>query len=346
MTAMVRAAGLMGYPALMRSLGVDPLPLLRRYHIAAAQLQDEDALVSLRDGIELLEASAAAARCDDLGLRMAQVQGINTLGALAVAMQHSPTVADALQCASRHLYVHSAGMVFSVLPHSTLVAGAAELRFELVLPHPPVLRQVTDQSIGTLHRILQFLARDQYVLKAVSLPHRPLAPLTTYRAFFGAPVRVDQPYAGLHVDAQTLAVRLQAVNEPLRRMAMDYLAQQFGEPGQTLATRVRIAIRRTLGSNLARRPAIAELLNMHPRTLQRRLELEGTTFEALREEVCKQAALRYLRETQVPLSQVAGLLGLSEQSALTRSCRRWFDAPPSQLRTAYRHQAAKQRAAS
>lgn len=334
MKVMVRATSLKGYPALMRSLGVEPAALLRRHGITAKQLNDEDALVSLRDAIELLEASAAAAHCDDLGLRMTQAQDIGILGPLAVAMQNSPTVADALQCASRHLYVHSPGIVLSVLPRSTLLADATELRIEFVLPRPPVLRQVTDQSLATLHRILRFLAGERYTLKAVALPHRPLAPLAAYRAFFGAPVRVDQPHAGLHVGAQTLAVKLHAMNESLRRMAMSYLTLQFGDPGQTLAMRVRIAIRRTLGSELGRKPAIAELLNMHPRTLQRRLEAEGTTFEALRDDVCKQAALRYLRETQVPLSQVAGLVGLSEQSALTRSCRRWFDAPPSQLRRA------------
>ncbi len=332
MTMMVRATRLRGYPALMRSLGVAPGALLRRHRITAEQLDDDDAMVSPRAAIELLEASAAAANCGDLGLRMAQAQDISVLGPLAVAMQNSPTVADALQCASRHLYVHSPGIVFAVLPHSTLVSGATELRIEIVLPRPPALRQVIEQSIGTMHRILQFLARDRYALKSVALPHQPLAPLTAYRAFFAAPIRAQQPHAGLHVSPQTLAVKLQAVTESLRRMAMEYIAQQFADPGQSLSMRVRIAIRRTLASDFGRRTAIADLLNMHLRTLQRRLEAEGTCFEDLREEVCKQAALRYLRETQLPLSQVAGLLGLSKQSALTRSCRRWFDAPPSQLR--------------
>jgi AraC-like DNA-binding protein len=34
------------------------------------------------------------------------------------------------------------------------------------------------------------------------------------------------------------------------------------------------------------------------------------------------------------MSQVAAALGLSEQSALSRSCRRWFDATPSEVRAA------------
>ena len=115
-------------------------------------------------------------------------------------------------------------------------------------------------------------------------------------------------------------------------MAVDYLTAHFGDPGQSISSRVRLAIRRTLSTVHASKPAIADLLGMHQRTLQRRLEAEGTSFEDIREEVRKQAALRYLCETRVPFTQLAGLIGLSEQSALTRSCRRWFGETPSEVR--------------
>jgi AraC-like DNA-binding protein len=42
--------------------------------------------------------------------------------------------------------------------------------------------------------------------------------------------------------------------------------------------------------------------------------------------------LHYLSGTRLPLSQVAGLLGFSEQSALTRYCRRCFGRTPSTIR--------------
>lgn len=71
---------------------------------------------------------------------------------------------------------------------------------------------------------------------------------------------------------------------------------------------------------------------MHPCTLQRRLDTEHTRFEALREDVRRDTALRYLCETRIPLTPLAGLLGLSEQSALSRCCRRWFGQTPSTLR--------------
>ncbi len=332
MNALVRASGLRGYQSLMLSLNADPLGLLQRHRIAPETLTDDDALIPLRSVVNLLEASATATHCPDFGLRMSQSQDISVLGPLAIAMQNSPTVADALQLASRHLYVHCPAMVFTVIKSSHLAPGSVELRLEILLPRQPVQRQVMDQCLGDMHHMLRFLARDRYSLKAVALPHAPEAPLKTYTSFFNAPVHPAQEHGGLHISRQTLTATLQAVNESLRQIAVDYLTAHFGDPGQSISSRVRLAIRRTLSTAQASKSAIADLMGMHQRTLQRRLEAEGSSFEEIREEVRKQSALRYLCETRVPLTQLAGLLGLSEQSALTRSCRRWFAATPSQIR--------------
>jgi AraC-like DNA-binding protein len=62
------------------------------------------------------------------------------------------------------------------------------------------------------------------------------------------------------------------------------------------------------------------------------LRAEGESFEAIKDSVRRQIALRYLRESSIPLIRVARLLGYSETSALSRSCYRWFSASPKQLR--------------
>ena len=71
---------------------------------------------------------------------------------------------------------------------------------------------------------------------------------------------------------------------------------------------------------------------MHPRTLQRRLREQDTTFEDIKDETRRDLALRYLAHPEVPLAQVTTVLDYSEQSALTRSCQRWFHTTPSALR--------------
>ena len=332
MTAMVRASGLRGYIALMRELQADPAEMLRRYRIAPEALGDDDALLSLRAVVHLLEASAAATRCPDFGLRLSHSQDISVLGPLAIAMQNAPTVASAVDYASHYMFVHSPGLVLTLQHGSPLVKKGAELRFEIRLARQPAQRQTMDLCLADIHHMIQLLAGERYQLRAVTLPHAPLAPLAAYTRFFGAPVRFEQEHAGLHITQATLDTSLQTVNETLRQIAVNYLSLNFEAPGQALSARVRQALRRTLATTRGRKEDVASLLGIHPRTLQRRLDTERTSFEAIREEVRKETALRYLRETRIPLTQLAGILGLSEQSALARSCRRWFGTTPSRLR--------------
>ena len=63
-------------------------------------------------------------------------------------------------------------------------------------------------------------------------------------------------------------MHLQSVNESLRQIAVDYLSR-VEAPGQSLTSRVRQALRHTLGGTGGKKTDIAELLGIHPRTLQR-----------------------------------------------------------------------------
>lgn len=329
---MVRASGLRGYEALMHQLGADAGAMLKRYRIAPESLQDEDALLSLRAVVHLLEASAAATGCADFGLRLSHSQDISVLGPLAIVMQNAPTVESAMDYASRYLFVHSPGLVLTVHDRSPVIAKAAEVRMEIRLARQPPQRQTMELCLADVHNMLRMLAAEHYVLHAVTLPHTPAAPLSVYKRFFGATILVDQPHGGLHFGRETLEASLQGVDRQLHQIAENYLSQHFRLPTQSLSARVRQAVRSTLGTPQGNKTAVAALLGMHPRTLQRHLLDERTSFESIREEVRKETALRYLRETRIPLAQLAGLLGFSEQSAMTRSCRRWFGAPPSALR--------------
>jgi AraC-like DNA-binding protein len=332
MTAMVRAAGRKGHAALMASLGVDPLPLLKRHGLPPEAADREDDLLPLRALVNLLEESAAATGCPDFGLRLAASQGIQVLGPLAAAIQHSATAGEALKTAARYLFVQSPALSLTVIEPSSLVADAVELRVAITLPNLSSSRQVMDQCLGDLHRIILFLVRRHYGLRAVTLPHLALADLSVYTRFFGAPVYPEQEHGGLHVTPATLSTSVAEANTSLREIALSYLNQHYADPGLTMTARVQRALRATLGSTRGSKAAIADLLFLHPRTLQRKLALEGAKFEDIRDEVRQQTALRLLRETRMPLTQVAGVLGLSEQSVLTRSCLRWFGQTPSVLR--------------
>lgn len=332
MTVVVRAGALQGYEALMRDLGRNPRPVLRRHAIGHAALADPEALIALDAVALLLEDSASVAGCPDFGLRLADRQDVGSLGPLAVVLQNAQTIEQGIADATRYLFVHSPGYEVVLDEQSPLITGCASLRFGLRLDRSLPQRQLVDGCLGYTWQILRGVAGSRDSLRGVSLPHTPIASDDVYHRFFGAPVFYAQPYAALHADRDMFRAELKAASPVLHQLAVEYIAQRSPPRVPELADRVRRALTATMGAGSGTKAEIAALLVLHPRTLQRRLAQEHTTFEAIRETVYQDATLRYLRETDIPLAQVAGALGYSEQSTLTRSCRRWFGATPSKIR--------------
>ena len=71
---------------------------------------------------------------------------------------------------------------------------------------------------------------------------------------------------------------------------------------------------------------------MSERTLMRRLQDEGSSYNQLLDATRRELAQRYLRQKNLSLGQITYLLGFADQSNFFRACKRWFDASPSQYR--------------
>jgi AraC-like DNA-binding protein len=73
---------------------------------------------------------------------------------------------------------------------------------------------------------------------------------------------------------------------------------------------------------------VAGYMKMSSRTLHRRLEERNLFFKELLQKTRQQLAQQYLKEGRLTLSEIALLLGYSEQSAFTRAFKRWLGITP------------------
>ncbi len=85
---------------------------------------------------------------------------------------------------------------------------------------------------------------------------------------------------------------------------------------------------------------VANELKLSPRMLYRQLAARGHQFRNLRETTLRQSALAHVQEGRLPISDIAQLLGYSEQSAFTRAFKRWTGQSPLQWRKSRQTQAA------
>jgi AraC-like DNA-binding protein len=69
-------------------------------------------------------------------------------------------------------------------------------------------------------------------------------------------------------------------------------------------------------------------LELSERSLQRRLEVEGTSFLRLLDDTRRELAQEYLGQTALSLADTAFLLGFADQSSFFRASKRWFGISP------------------
>jgi AraC-like DNA-binding protein len=154
---------------------------------------------------------------------------------------------------------------------------------------------------------------------------------TEHRAVFGCPVRFGAP-ANAFVIARSEWDRPTASgsSELLRALQAhaDELLARLGTD-QVVASRVQRLLVDELRGGEPTLARLAKRMAMSARTLQRRLDEEGTSFAAVLDDTRRELAGAYMAQRDVALADVSYLLGFSEQSAFTRAFQRWHGVAPS-----------------
>lgn len=118
--------------------------------------------------------------------------------------------------------------------------------------------------------------------------------------------------------------------EIILKAAIDEL-DRFGQSESPL-TRITNEVASNLAHGACTLPHISAKLGMSQRAVQRLLEKEGTSFRKLSEEVRRSAAERYIRGTDLPMKEIAYLIGFSELSTFSRAVKSWFGMSPRKFR--------------
>jgi AraC-like DNA-binding protein len=116
------------------------------------------------------------------------------------------------------------------------------------------------------------------------------------------------------------------------------LKQQSGN--ENFAERVRGAVQQKLTGRRPNIEDIADALHISSRTLQRRLQDEGSSFQRVLEEARHLLARHYLNNSVLELNEAAYLLGYEDASSFVRAFRTWEGVPPARWREEHRARAA------
>jgi AraC-like DNA-binding protein len=325
----VHARILRFFPDLVEELGGDPRLLMMQVGLDAENVSAGATGATYRQMIHLIELAAAQLRCPDFGMRLAKRQGGGMFGPLGLVMKNSKTFGDALRYVSEHTYAHSlaARVWLKRSRDGTLFAG-----HDILLNRVPDKAQAMEQILLAGHLAAMEITGGKARARRVHFRHQPVSPLKVYRRYFGCEMRFGQNEDGVFFSERDLSSPIVDPDSQVYATATSFIDAKFTRHRPPLDAQVRGVIMQFLGTDRCRNECIAAELNLHPKTMQRALKANATSFQKIKDEVRRDLLLYYLTRTKINFARLSERLGFTEQSVMTRYCNRWFSMPPTKLR--------------
>ncbi len=325
MTAWVRSGVLAGADELIAELGGDPLAL--RHEAGLEAPSDPDFPIPTAAGARFLEIAAAKCHCEALGLLLSQRQDFTIFGSLWPLFRSASTVREMLHDLVEFFPVHTQGALGAM----ERAPDGALLIYDLAAGVAQTHRQVIELGLGFMIGNLRRL-QPNWRPGEVQLRHGPPTRLTWHRRILGENLQFNADRNAIFVDDEILSHSFGADAAANRSQ----LTARFGTAREMLPgafrTRAEIVVRGLLPFTRCDLAAAARAMRLNPRTVQRRLSEEQTSFDQILDKVRADLSMSYLRDSELSVAAVAEILQFSETSALSRAFRRWYGMAPTQVR--------------
>jgi AraC-like DNA-binding protein len=320
--------------ARLRHEGKDMANVLSRAGVTIEEADDPTTRLEARDQIKVLQFAAEELQDDLLGFHLAQSFDLREVGLVYYVMASSEQLADALHNCERYSQINNEG----VRLHFNL-DRAATITLEYVKLDRRSDRHHLEFWLVTLVRICRKLTDDRIAPRRLKVRHFRADPPADFKTFFRADVEfgadADEIVFSAPVASLPIVGRDNYLNELLRRYAEEALASRPRRRA-TVRSKVERILPQLLPHGGANASIVARQLGISSRTLSRKLRDEGASFAEILDELRAALARRYLKERELPASEIAWLLGYREVSSLTHAFRRWTGKTPRQFRSSTR----------
>lgn len=319
------------FAALTRELGGDPETLLDGLGVSYQNVINAQATIPCKGWINLLDEAAEQLGCASFGLKLARIRwDAPILSPLEVVMHNSHTLLDAFRYCQTNMHLFSASVRFSMRADEDRRQHI--FQYEIFLENKARRNQFVEHTVGITFDTISAISNHNVRPLQIWFAHDPLSSLQTYEQFFHVPVSFGMPINAIILKSTDLDLKIPNRNDHILEMATRFIDEHFPAPDTTMTARVEATIAKLLTDGRCNNESVADALGIAPRTLHRRLRDESSTFEDIKDLARRNMALHWLGKHGISLTEIAGKLGYSESSVLTRSCYRWFSMSPSNVR--------------
>jgi len=324
----LRAGPLIKIPGLLRDLGCEPEPVLKRAGFSPDALAHPERRVSYLMASRLLADCVEVTGCEHFGLLLGRRAGPSHLGLAGFLVRAASTVRQALEALVGNLDLHDDG------GNSTLDCDGefCQLSYRIIQPGAAAVEQIYDLCAVEMCNIMRSLCGEKWNASGVLLPRRQPRDPTPYTRFFRTVVFYDADTCSVLFPSHVLDTESPTADELLFAHLDEEARFLHQARQQNIVDSLPAVMQRGLLLNRFTARDIAEAFGMHERTLHRRLQSAGTSFRRELDSVREFLSTQLLESTNLPVCDVATSIGYADSSTFIRAFRRWTGHNPSKWR--------------
>jgi len=328
----LRMAPFLSLPSLLAGFGLDPAAIIAEAGMDIGLFDDPEHDVPFRTVGRLLALGAERSGCPHFGHLLGEQVGLDALGLIGHLADNAPTVGAALHELILYLHLHDRGAV----PALWMCEDRAIVAYVVYEAGIPGIEQIYDAAVAITFNIIKTLCGTRFKPLEVRFSRPPPADTEPYRRQYHSQLSFGKEHSAVVFGAHWLQHPLDGADALLHAQLLQTIELLDARTTSDLVARLRQTLRRILiqgsapgDTSLAH---IARLFKLHRRTLNRRLRALGTSFKVLIEEARYDVARQLLRDTSLPIADIAASLDYADAAAFTRAFKRWSGVSPGAWR--------------
>ena len=311
--------------------GVQAESLCRAVSFDRSVLDDPDSRIPFAQLVNLYEKAAELTGDVNFGLHIGESVALSAFDVVGYCALNSSTLGAAFARVARYHSIWTDGALFTL----ETSGDSSAIVYRYADPSIRERRQDSEMTLATVTTLCRTVLTPAFVPSGVEFQHAAPADLSEHQRLFNCPVKFDAPENRLSFPSSFLSLPIAKADASLCAL-LDRHAEELltkYPPRDSLIDQVRNLIADEFRGGEPSLERIAEHLSLTPRTLQRKLQELGTSYNDVLDQMRRQLAMRYLREPQMAICEVAYLLGFSESSSFHRAFKRWTGVTPKEFRS-------------
>jgi AraC-like DNA-binding protein len=326
----VRVGPISAIPDLLRAHAREtPEQILAELGIDLTLFEDPENSISFVKAGQLLKLCAKHTGIPHFGLLVGQHAGPDSLGRLSEFAIHSPNVESALHNMILHLCIHDRGGI----PTLTTNNATAIMRYAIYQALQGGGSQICMIALTNICNVMRALCGETWAPSQVMFTHSQPDDTHPYTSFFNAKVIFNSDVNALTFPDHWLQKSIPGADPQQYNALVQELTTIKSHMNIGLLEQARSLLHPLIVSGKCSEADLAQILSIHPRTLNRRLKEKETTFRSLVADVRYEISKQLLAESKTSILGITIILGYADASVFTRAFRRWSGESPKAWRT-------------